>query len=72
MDLTHADSNVVYHIANTTSVLTHLTQVNLNELVVFTAFIWDQVVLELISQRGDLWEGIKRRQCWSADTISID
>lgn len=46
------------------SVLTHLTQVNLNGLVVFTAFIWDQVILELISQRGDLYgrrEGDKDR-----------
>lgn len=58
MDLTHADSNVVHHIANSRGVLTHLTQVNLNELVIFTAFIWDQVILELISQRGDLWGGV--------------
>lgn len=36
------------------SVLTHLAQVNLNDLVVFTAIIWDQVIFELISQRGNL------------------
>ncbi len=36
------------------SVLTHLAQVNLNDLVVFTVLIWDQVIFELISNRGNL------------------
>lgn len=47
--------------SGTQSVLTHLTQVNLNGLVVFTAIIWDQVIFELISHRGNLCvEGVKK------------
>lgn len=39
------------------SVLTNLAQVNLNHLVVFTVRVWDQVIFELFSHRGNLWEG---------------
>lgn len=47
MDLGHADSIVLYY-------MTHLAQVYLNDLVVFTVLIWDQVIFELLSQRRNL------------------
>lgn len=43
---------------------THLTQVNLNDLIVFTALIWDQVIFELIGHSCDLCEGTGKRQSW--------
>lgn len=39
---------------------THLAQVNLNDLIVFTALIWDQVVFELIGHGSDLCEGTRK------------
>lgn len=43
-------------------VLTYLAQVNLNCLVVFTSIIWDQVIFELISHRGNLYDWDKERK----------
>lgn len=51
MDLGYAN---VLHSMTHENVLTHLAQVNLYNLVVFTAIIWDQVLFELISHRGNL------------------
>lgn len=43
------DSIFFFHTA------THLAQVYLNDLVVFTVLVWDQVVFELIGQGRNLW-----------------
>lgn len=47
----HTDNNVLHY---TSVVLTHLAQVNLYDLVIFTAIIRDQVLFELISHGGNL------------------